>query len=280
MLSAAIIGASGFTGAELLRIAAQHPDFDLVYATGDSQAGVRAADLYPSLAGVYPDLVFEPFEIERARGLDLVFLGLPHEASLALAPQLIVVSGDITQRATCAQFDAARRFLEALPRCPRLLLPGNHDIPLFALWQRAFSPYARYRAGLGVDTLAPTISLSGVHAIAVKTTRRRRHVEGLVEVPVQGVAEYTANHVRAAVVLVEVLEADPERRETVGDPAPTDVEEQLLDTFEDFRRAMDIEALSAAEFEEFGPVQHFRDAFIAGWTAVREAIDEEVADGA
>ncbi len=79
---------------------------------------------------------------------------------------------------------------------------------------------------------------------------------------------------------VEVLEADPERRETVGDPAPTDVEEQLLDTFEDFRRAMDIEALSAAEFEEFGPVQHFRDAFIAGWTAVREAIDEEVADGA
>ena len=92
MVRVGIVGASGFTGAELLRIAAQHPDFDLVYATGDSQAGVRAADLYPSLAGVYPDLVFEPFEIERARGLDLVFLGLPHEASLALAPQLI---GDV-----------------------------------------------------------------------------------------------------------------------------------------------------------------------------------------
>ena len=92
MIRVAVIGASGFTGAELLRIAAQHPDFDLVYATGDSQAGVRAADLYPNLAGVYPDLVFEPFEIGRARGLDLVFLGLPHEASLAMAPQLI---GDV-----------------------------------------------------------------------------------------------------------------------------------------------------------------------------------------
>jgi 3',5'-cyclic AMP phosphodiesterase CpdA len=87
------------------------------------------------------------------------------EALIALAqtlsPQLIVVSGDITQRATRAQFASARRFLDALPPCPQLLLPGNHDVPLFALWQRAFSPYARYCAGLGVAALAPTISLPG-----------------------------------------------------------------------------------------------------------------------
>ena len=76
---------------------------------------------------------------------------------------------------------------------------------------------------------------------------------------------------------VEVLEADPERRETVDDPVPADIEQGLLDSFEDFRRAMDIDALSAAEFEDFGPVQHFRDAFIAGWMAVRNAIDAEVA---
>ena len=89
MVQVGIIGASGFTGAELLRIAAHHPDFEVVYATGDSQAGVRASELYPSLAAVYPDLVFESFDIDRAQGLDLVFLGLPHEASMALAPQLI-----------------------------------------------------------------------------------------------------------------------------------------------------------------------------------------------
>ena len=87
MVSVGIIGASGYTGAELLRLAAQHPDFDVVYATGDSQAGVAAAALYPSLAGAYPGLVFEAFDVERARGLDLVFLGLPHEASMALAPR-------------------------------------------------------------------------------------------------------------------------------------------------------------------------------------------------
>lgn len=89
MIKVAIIGASGFTGAELLRIAARHPDFEVVCATGDSQVGVRAAALYPSLAAVYPDLVYEEFDLERARSVDLVFLGLPHEASMAMAPQLV-----------------------------------------------------------------------------------------------------------------------------------------------------------------------------------------------
>lgn len=89
MVRVGIIGASGYTGAELLRLCAQHPHFDVVYATGDSQAGVRAASLYPSLAAYYPDLMFESFDPARADGLDLVFLGLPHEASLALAPTLM-----------------------------------------------------------------------------------------------------------------------------------------------------------------------------------------------
>ena len=89
MVKVGIIGASGFTGAELLRIAAHHPEYDVVYATGDSQAGIRVADLYPTLAGAYPDLVFDTFDIDKASGLDLVYLGLPHEASMAMAPQLV-----------------------------------------------------------------------------------------------------------------------------------------------------------------------------------------------
>ena len=51
-----IIGASGFTGAELLRLLAGHPEMEVVVATGDSQAGTRAADLYPSLARRERDL--------------------------------------------------------------------------------------------------------------------------------------------------------------------------------------------------------------------------------
>ncbi|HAP75173.1 MAG TPA: N-acetyl-gamma-glutamyl-phosphate reductase [Acidimicrobiaceae bacterium] len=89
MVRVGIIGASGYTGAELLRLCAQHPAFEVVYATGDTQAGTRAAALYPSLAARYPDLVFAEFDPAQAQALDLVFLGLPHEASMALAPQLV-----------------------------------------------------------------------------------------------------------------------------------------------------------------------------------------------
>lgn len=85
----AVVGASGYTGAELLRLIAQHPSFRLELATGDTQAGTLASSVYPSLSAAYPDLVFEEFDAAKLDGLDAVFLGLPHEASMALAPQLV-----------------------------------------------------------------------------------------------------------------------------------------------------------------------------------------------
>lgn len=89
MTAVGIIGASGFTGVELLRLCASHPDFEVVYATGDSQAGTRAASVYPSLATHYPNLVFAEFDLASALRCDVVFLCLPHEAALELAPQLV-----------------------------------------------------------------------------------------------------------------------------------------------------------------------------------------------
>ena len=88
MVKVGIIGASGYTGAELLRLCAQHPEVEVVAATGDSQAGTLASLLYPSLAAAYPNLVFEEYSLERFAGLDVVFLGLPHEVSLELVPQI------------------------------------------------------------------------------------------------------------------------------------------------------------------------------------------------
>src|SRR5687767_13926801 len=92
MASAGIIGASGYTGAELLRLLAGHPEMEVAVATADSQAGTVAAALYPSLAAAYPDLQLvatDDAAIAAFDGLDVVFLGLPHEASMALAPQLV-----------------------------------------------------------------------------------------------------------------------------------------------------------------------------------------------
>ena len=89
MIPVAIIGASGFTGVELLRICAVHPHFEVEYATGDSAAGSLAASLYPSLQANYPNLVFEEFEANRAASAEVVFLCLPHEAALEVAAQLV-----------------------------------------------------------------------------------------------------------------------------------------------------------------------------------------------
>jgi N-acetyl-gamma-glutamyl-phosphate reductase len=89
MVDVGIVGASGFTGAELLRLCAQHPDLHVRVATGDTQAGTAVAELYPSLGGAYGDLVFGSYEEGALDGLDLVFLGLPHGASQAIVPDLV-----------------------------------------------------------------------------------------------------------------------------------------------------------------------------------------------
>ncbi len=61
----------------------------MIWATGDSAAGTRAASLYPSLAAVYPDLVLEEFDESRVAEVDVVFLGLPHETSLEVVPRIL-----------------------------------------------------------------------------------------------------------------------------------------------------------------------------------------------
>src|SRR5579875_2925577 len=77
-------------------------------------------------------------------------LGPLLESIHAAAPDLVAVSGDLTQRARAGQFAAARRFLAALPR-PVLVVPGNHDVPLDAAWARLLWPWRRYRHWIGRD---------------------------------------------------------------------------------------------------------------------------------
>ncbi|HUR70078.1 MAG TPA: metallophosphoesterase [Candidatus Thermoplasmatota archaeon] len=70
------------------------------------------------------------------------------EDLLRARPDLLVVSGDLTQRARRSQFDAARAFLDSLP-FPLLAVPGNHDIPLDHPWLRVTMPYRRYERAFG-----------------------------------------------------------------------------------------------------------------------------------
>ena len=96
-----------------------------------------------------------------------------------LRPDVLLLSGDITQRATRPQFEAARAFVARL-RVPAVLaIPGNHDIPLFDLGARLFAPYARYRQAFG-DVLEPTFATADVCVLALNTTRWYRHEDGAV----------------------------------------------------------------------------------------------------
>lgn len=83
--SVGVVGASGYGGAELLRLLAGHPDLDTAVVAAHSQAGEPIADLFPNLPG---ERVFDAIDIDVLRGLDLVFLATPHGASLGLGAAL------------------------------------------------------------------------------------------------------------------------------------------------------------------------------------------------
>ncbi len=96
-------------------------------------------------------------------------------------PDVVVLSGDITQRARPAQFSAAHAFVQRLA-APVLAIPGNHDIPLFDLWARLRKPYGRYSAAFGTD-LEPVHRSPELLVVCVNTTRPRRHKDGEVSAP-------------------------------------------------------------------------------------------------
>ncbi|HYN95315.1 MAG TPA: metallophosphoesterase [Pilimelia sp.] len=95
----------------------------------------------------------------------------------AVRPDLTVVTGDCTMRARPDQFRAARLLLDRLP-APRLVVLGNHDVPLFAA-ARLLSPYARYRVEIQPD-LDPLVDLAGLRALGLQSMPRWRWKGGRV----------------------------------------------------------------------------------------------------
>ena len=96
--------------------------------------------------------------------------------ALAQRPDVVVLSGDITQRARRAQFRAARTFVDRLA-APVLAIPGNHDLPLFDLLARFTRPYGRYREAFG-DQLEPVHASADMLVVGLNTTRWWRHKNG------------------------------------------------------------------------------------------------------
>ncbi len=132
MFRVGVIGGSGYTGAELLRLCAGHPDLSVAWATGDSQAGAPIASVYPSLAPAYGSTTFVSYDPGLARDVDVVFVALPHGASQAVVPDLL--AGGVPMVDLAADFrlldaSAYERWYGEAHRCPELLGRLAYGLP-------------------------------------------------------------------------------------------------------------------------------------------------------
>jgi 3',5'-cyclic AMP phosphodiesterase CpdA len=92
-----------------------------------------------------------------------------HHAVWESRPDIVAISGDLTQRARRRQFLRARSFIDGLPM-PHLIVPGNHDVPLFNVFARFVNPLGSYTRYITRD-LAPTLSDDGILMMGINTTR-------------------------------------------------------------------------------------------------------------
>ena len=92
------------------------------------------------------------------------------ESIAAARPDIVVISGDLTQRAKKKQFKAARAFLETLPAVPQVVVPGNHDVSWTNMFERALRPLARYRRYI-TDDMEPFVEAGEIAVAGINTVR-------------------------------------------------------------------------------------------------------------
>jgi 3',5'-cyclic AMP phosphodiesterase CpdA len=115
-----------------------------------------------------------------------------HRQIQEIQPDLLVISGDLTQRARTRQFQEARAFLDALPK-PQIVVPGNHDVPAYNLLKRFFEPLKRFRRYITEETmpsyLDEELAVFGLNSTLSFTTKygrlRERDVAAVCEKLIQ-----------------------------------------------------------------------------------------------
>lgn len=108
-----------------------------------------------------------PFEPEVA---EAVLRAVPE-----LQPDAVVVSGDLTQRAKRQQFLEARHYFDRFAPIPLLVIPGNHDVPLYRVFERLTRPHALYREII-CDDLNPVLEVGNVVLVGLDSTAPRRSI--------------------------------------------------------------------------------------------------------
>jgi len=168
-----------------------------------------------------------------------------------LVPDVVVVSGDLTQRARSWQFQEARHFLDALNR-PTIVVPGNHDVPLENLVDRFFRPLAKYCKYITED-LSPTFRDEELAVVGINTARSFTKASGRInDRQIENARQFFCS-------------VDPDALKIVVTHHPFDIPETLADKYLLHRSARAIEALATCQ----------ADLYLAGHSHVPFAVLSE-----
>ena len=132
MKQVGILGGSGYTGAELLRLLTTHPDYEVKVVTGDSKAGEMVHELYPSLALAYPNLTYQAMKPEFMDGLDAVFCALPHGISQTIVPKILNNVGHIIDLGSDFRLKDPQAYVDWYSMehaCPEYLANSIYGLP-------------------------------------------------------------------------------------------------------------------------------------------------------
>jgi N-acetyl-gamma-glutamyl-phosphate reductase len=162
----AVVGASGYTGAELLRLLAGHSEIEVAHVTADSNAGASVAALYPSLAAEYPGLEYATFDPSDVEGVDVAFLALPHGESQRVVPELLDRVGHIVDLGADFRMPAAEyeQWYGEPHGAPELLDRFAFGLP--ELFRRSVSE-AEHAAAPGCYPTAAALALAPLFADGV-----------------------------------------------------------------------------------------------------------------
>jgi len=131
MIKVGIVGGTGYTGVELLRLLAQHPEVSLQVITSRSEAGLAVSELFPNLRG-HVDLTFSEPNVEQLAACDLVFFATPHTVAMALVPDLIALGTRIIDLSADFRLKDAvewEQWYNTPHTCPELLKQAVYGLP-------------------------------------------------------------------------------------------------------------------------------------------------------
>jgi N-acetyl-gamma-glutamyl-phosphate reductase len=131
MIKVGIVGGTGYTGVELLRLLANHPDVSLEIITSRSEKGMAVAELFPNLRG-HVDLKFSEPNVDLLANCDVVFFATPHTVAMALVPELIergVRVIDLSADFRLQDVTTWQQFYNTTHTCPELIPQAIYGLP-------------------------------------------------------------------------------------------------------------------------------------------------------